>query len=203
MPFQPTPGTVTAITAIIGVLIAKSGLSKWRTEAIGKRKAELAEQALTLFYEIADVFIWARSPGSFKGDGETRTLLPHETTEQRDARNTYFIPLERLTRETELFSRLQSLRYTFLAYFGEEAIGPFKEVRELHTSIASSAAMLITMIDEDGLTASYAGQDSGADLRTALWGDGIRPDQFDQSMKRAIEQIEGICKPVLEAQRSG
>ena len=36
------PSIVTAATAIVGVIIAKAGLEKWRKETIGKRKAELA-----------------------------------------------------------------------------------------------------------------------------------------------------------------
>src|SRR5271166_785048 len=64
-----------------------------------KRKTELAEQGLTAFYEVSRVFVWIRSPASFGGEGTSRPPAPGESATQQERRNTYFIPIERLTRE--------------------------------------------------------------------------------------------------------
>ena len=82
-----------------------------------KRKTELAEQTLTAFYEARDVFNWVRSRGIFGAEGNSRTPAPGETETQQEKRNTYFIPIERLTREKTLFAKIQSLRYAFAAHF--------------------------------------------------------------------------------------
>src|SRR5208282_3081313 len=113
------PSVVTAATAVFGVYIAKAGLNRWRIETVGKRKAELAEQALTAFYEARDVFVWVRSRAGFGGEGSTRTSNDGESKAQLEKRNTYYIPIERLTHDKELFARLHSLRYAFAAHFGE------------------------------------------------------------------------------------
>ncbi len=66
------PSVVTAITAIVGVVIAARGLNKWRAETIGKRKAELAQEVLADFYQARDIIDVARSPGGFGHEGDTR-----------------------------------------------------------------------------------------------------------------------------------
>ena len=191
------PSFVTALTAIVGVCFAKRGLDKWHAETIGKRKAELAEQALMAFYEARDVFVWVRSPGMFGGEGSTRQSISGETERQRSERNTYFIPLERLTREADLFARLQALRYSFAAYFGPKAVPPFQAIRNAQAEISSTVGVLMQMIDEEGSTGQFR-QDNVEPLKATLWGAPQRPDKFDESIAEAVRQIENLCKPVLE-----
>lgn len=100
-----------------------------------KRKTELAEQGLTAFYEARDVFLWVRSPGIFAAEGTSRTPAPEETPTQQENRNTYFIPIERLTREKTLFAKIQTLRYAFAAHFGDSAIEPFNAISGVRTQI--------------------------------------------------------------------
>ncbi len=114
-----------------------------------KCKTELAEQALTAFYEARDAFIWVRSRGIFGAEGSTRTPAPGETATQQEKRNTYFIPIERLTREKTLFVKIQSLRYAFAAEFGESAVEPFKAIWGAHNEIHSAASVLIQITRGD------------------------------------------------------
>jgi hypothetical protein len=55
-----SPGVITAITAVVSAVIALRGLNRWRAEAIGKRKAELAEDVLASFYQLRDIMTFAR-----------------------------------------------------------------------------------------------------------------------------------------------
>ena len=109
-----------------------------------------------------------------------------------------YIPIERLAQRSELFSKLESLRFAFAACFGPAAIAPFQSMRELHGELISTASVLMKMIDAAGLTGGYGGADSGADLRARLWGGMNRPDQFDLRLDEAMTQIETLCRPVLE-----
>ena len=102
----------TAGAACTGAWIAYRGLEKWRAETIGKRKAELAEQALASMYEVRDVFQWARTRVIFPGEGETRSPEEDEPEKIKARRNRYSVPIERLHQDKELFARLQSQRYT-------------------------------------------------------------------------------------------
>jgi hypothetical protein len=116
-----------------------------------KRRVQLAEQALIAFYEARDVFTWVRSRGIFGGEGESRSTSESETDDQRKRRNTYFVPIERLTREKEVFARLQSLRYAFAAHFGSTTGQPFDAISEVHHQITSSASIIIQLtFDGDG-----------------------------------------------------
>jgi hypothetical protein len=48
----------TAIIAAVGVWIAKKNLDRWHVETTGKRKAELAEQALLTFEGFHQLDVW-------------------------------------------------------------------------------------------------------------------------------------------------
>lgn len=195
---KATPSIVTAITAIVGVSVAWAGLHRWRAETLGKRKADLAEQVLTGFLEVKDIFVWVRSPGSFGGEGTSRAPAADETPSQQQQRNTWFIPLERLTREKELFARLQTLQYAFAAHFGKAARAPFRVIREAHDEIFVAARMLIQMTNHAGSTAGYM-NDANASLRHTLWGGPERPDIVDRNVDQAVEDIETLCRPILSA----
>ena len=183
----------TAGAAWFAAIIAYRGLNKWRAETIGKRKAELAEQALVAFYEARDVFVLVRSRGLFGGEGDSRTPTGGESKTQQEKRNTYFIPIERLTRHKEVFARLQTLRYAFAAQFGEAARQPFDALWSVHGEISSSASVLIQMtLDDDR-------QDDRQDalLNKIGWGTGTRPDDMDHKIEKAVQDIEKVCRPVL------
>lgn len=161
-----------------------------------KRKTEIAEQALTAFYEARDVFIWVRSRGVFGGEGNSRTPAPGETGTQQEKRNTYFIPIERLTREKTLFAKIQSLRYAFAAHFGESAIEPFTSIRGVHNEIHSAASVLIQSTRADDFEGTF--ERSAAPLLNSLgWGMAERPDDIDGKIEKAVQDIERLCRPVL------
>jgi hypothetical protein len=191
------PSVVTAITAIYGVGIAKAGLDKWHVETIGKRKAELAEQALTAFYEARDVFVWVRTPAGFNGEGGSRRPADGESETQQEKRNTYFIPIERLTREKQLFARLQSLRYSFAAQFGEAASEPFIAIWSVHNDIHTSASVLIQITPDDDDNSRDFAKSAEPLLNKMGWGPGPRPDDIDRKIEKAIQDIETVCRPVL------
>jgi hypothetical protein len=161
-----------------------------------KRKTELAEQALTAFYEARDVFNWVRSRGIFGAEGSSRTPAPGETATQQEKRNTYFIPIERLTREKTLFAKIQSLRYAFAAQFGESAIEPFTAVSGIHNQIQSAASVLIQITRGDDFQGAF--EQSAPPLLDSLgWGMVERPDDIDRRIERAVQDIEELCRPVL------
>lgn len=181
---------VTGTVAVIGV-------TSWRRQMVGKRKAELAEQVLVDFYEARDVFQWVRSSGFLASEGNSRKATEDEPDQVRLMRNVYFIPLERLNREKELFARLQARRYVFRAYFGDAGTEPFETLAKAHNEISVTAGLLIQIAEYDG--ASKAVSNSRDKLLDDLgWGKRARPDDMDRSIKKAVADIEAICRPMLE-----
>ncbi len=159
-----------------------------------KRKVELAEQALIAFYEARDVFVLVRSRGIFGGEGSSRTPAAGESETQQEKRNTYFIPLERMTREKALFARLQSLRYAFAAHFGEASSEAFTAIWSVHNEIMTSASVLIQITEDNGRALSGRAEPL---LNTLGWGFADRPDDIDRKIDKALLDIGKICRPVL------
>jgi hypothetical protein len=155
-------------------------LNAWRTETIGKRKAELAEQALISFYQAREVLSFVRTPVHLRGGAES----------------TYLIPIQRLDRETELFAKIQTQRYSFAAVFGPKSTQPFDSLQEVHGRMVTAARTLSQMPQETG-TMGYP-NDSTTELKNTLgWGLRKRPDVIDKKIDEAIEAMEAICRPVL------
>lgn len=123
-------------------------------------------------------------------DGESKT--------QQEKRNTYFVPIERLLRDKELFAKLQSLRYAFATHFGEATSEAFKAIWSVHSAISLSASALIQMtLDDDDNDRAFR-KDMEAQLNTIGWGPTARPDDIDRKIEKAIQDIEAVCRPVLD-----
>lgn len=58
-------GLIRNVLVIIASIVAIYGIRAWRREFIGKRKIELAEEVLALFYETRDIIRYIRDPGGF------------------------------------------------------------------------------------------------------------------------------------------
>jgi hypothetical protein len=116
-------------------------------------------------------------------------------------RDLYFIPIERLAREKELFAKIHAQRYEFSAYFGKQNIGPFETLFHIHNSVIVGAQLLITM-------APYVGAADGDEttrqelLNRLGWGTAKRPDDTDKKIDEAVVKIEEICEPILEGRGS-
>jgi hypothetical protein len=169
-----------------------------RRQTVGKRKIELAEQVLASFYEARDLFDWVRSPGAFGGEGDTRPA-EGEQDDVRKRRNTYFVPIERMQKHSELFAKLQSQRYAFMAVFGTNAVAPFEELRKVQVRISVSAQTIIRMIGNRH--AEKRNQALMERCEAEIW-DGTyealgQEDPIKTSIARVISDIEGSCGPVL------
>ncbi len=139
-----------SIATVAGVAIAAYSLDRWQKEVIGKRKAELATQALITFDEVRDVFRAVRSP-NFGGERlpSSRPRKEGETKAQQETRDCFYMAIERLNNERDVFTRLQSLQYTFPAQFGEATRKPFQSIRGVRDDILLAAYVLIDITPED------------------------------------------------------
>lgn len=198
---QMAPLIQAAMVIITGV-VAVCGVTTWRKQMVGKRKAELAEEVLTSFYAAMDAFTWVRSGGAiFNGEGESRKPERAESEAVHLRRNLYFVPIERLTREKEIFAKLRAQRYIFKAYFGEKGTKPFDTLASVHTGIMSSASVLIQSTLPNGEGGVVTGN-IDALLDELGWGKRPRPDPVDRSIDEALQTIESLCKPILEGKRA-
>jgi hypothetical protein len=133
-----TLAIVSACWAII------SGIGAWKREFIGKRKIELAEETLSVFFEIKDAIAFIRNPWSSGDEGATRQKATHETESESQLLNRGYIVFERYESKKEIFVRFNTLKYKFMAVFGSDTEKIFKDTNQSLNSIFISSNMLAT-----------------------------------------------------------
>lgn len=158
-----------------------------------KRRTELAEQILAHFYKARDIFVAARHPAAFGGEGETRPDRDKDNEAVRHHHDAIYAPFERLTKERDFFSEMQARRFRFTAVFGNEAAEAFQVFVRNYNRIGIAVRALIH--DREHLT---------PDMRTKFEGMiGWTMDENDPvqlELDQAVNTIEGTCRPVLQVQ---
>jgi hypothetical protein len=126
---------IQAIAVIIASVVAICGVSAWKREFVGRRRIELIEEVLALFYEAKSAIAFIRCRAQFEGEGSTRKAKEDETSEQKRWSNLAYITIERCLKREDLFNRLSALRFRFMAYFGRELEKPFLDINKVITEI--------------------------------------------------------------------
>ena len=124
------------ISVIIGALTLISGIRAWKREYIGKRKIELAEDTLMLFYQARDAIRDIRNPFGRVGEGNSRQKADNETDSETKLLDRAYVIFERYQKHEDIFNNLQSTRYRFMARFGRENEAPFIELNKILNEIS-------------------------------------------------------------------
>jgi len=197
------------IISALGVLIAAvtfwAGVSAWKREFVGKRRIELAETVLALFYEAEDAIREIRNPFSYVGEGSTRKRSDGEREEESKLLDQAFVVFERYQRHEKLFSQLKSMRYQCMAAFGAKASKPFDEVSDVVRRIFASARSLgthywprqgrVQMTEEEfekHLNAMHKHE-------AVFWFVGNEEDEISPRVKEAVESMEAITQEAVSA----
>ncbi len=92
----------------IASIVAIYGISAWRVEFIGKRRIELAEDVLALFYQAKDAIEAMRSSFGYVGEGTTRQPRSDEKPEHKESLDQAYVLIERYNKYADVFSRLHA-----------------------------------------------------------------------------------------------
>jgi len=196
--------TVDEVTSIIQAFAVAAvavpafrGLNSWRVQLLGKKKIELAEEALVLAYELQTGIEFARHAASFTGEGEERPNREQEPEGRRSLNDSYYSRISRLADNDEHFARLRTLRMLFRAYFGDEAQEAFKTFITTRNQISIAVGMLINRTDQPGYP-----QNLIDNYQNVIWDHSTdeAPDELSQTINDAVAEIERVCKPVLTKQ---
>lgn len=194
---------LSALSIIVASLVAIYSINAWRREFQGKRKIELAEEVLALFYEARDAIGAIRNPFGFQGEGSTRKPEDNETPEQKNARDRAYSVYERFQKHKEIFSKLHSMRYQLMARFGKESGKPFDDIRKIVIEITVSADMLAELWcersyseEKERLVASEIKEHT-----SIIWHSGTK-DAIVPRVEQIITDIENICRPIILEQAS-
>jgi hypothetical protein len=197
-----------SMSVILACLTIILGVDAWRREFIGKRKIELAEDALTRFYEARDAIARIRSPFSTTAEGSERKKSSGELPEQSELLDRAYVVFARYEKEQELFNHLYVLRYQVMARIAVSAAQPFDELRKIVNDIFRSAnilgrhywprlgrVMMTEVVFQIHLEEMHRHE--------AVFWAGIDDDQTAARVEKVISDIESICRPVLEERTVG
>lgn len=191
------------ISVIIGALTVISGIRAWKREYIGKRKIELAEDTLMLFYQARDAIREIRNPFGRIGEGSSRQKAVNETASETKLLNRAYVVYERYQKKEEIFNKLQAIRYRFMARFGREHEAPFIELNKILNDIFISAQMLGTHYwQRQGRVKMEADEfekhlEEMHEQESVFWFQGEKLDKIGPRVETVIKQIENITKGPL------
>jgi hypothetical protein len=195
-----------SLATIIAAIVAVIGISAWKREHIGKRKAELAEEILILFYQAEDAIGHVRSPVSWAGEGD-RGSTSVETSQEKELRDRANVVFVRLRQHTDLFSKMRASKYRLMALFGREAAKPFDDFDIVLRRIKVAARMLSHIWLRQGRPmpqAEFQKHLAEMEQYEKIFWEMSEPDEIREELARIIIAIEATCKPaILRNQLSG
>lgn len=195
---------IQSASLILASVFAICGINAWRREYVGKRRIELAEEVLALFYQARDAVDAIRSPFGFGGEGSSRKPGPDELPAHKEALDQAYVLVERYSNYTELFARLHALRYRFMAQLGSEAAAPFIELNRIVQELILSAhekARLSTLPESAFRTqnAKEKHYKRLLEVDSVYYGTSSEYDPIAPRVRKAVADIEKTCRPIIES----
>jgi len=195
-----------SISLIIAAGAVIIGVNAWRREYVGKRRLELAEEVLALFYEARDAIRFMRNPFGYGGEGSTRTAAPTESPEEKQINDKAYVVFERYNKRQDLFNKLHSMRYQYMARFGKDAAKPFEDLNKIVNEIFISAQMLTHYWMEQGRRQWNSKSEFQKHLdemhkhEAVFWEMAPDKDQITPRVDAVISDIEAQSLKVIEKQ---
>jgi hypothetical protein len=197
-----------SISVIMAAIAVVLGIGAWHREFVGKREIELAEDVLTAFYEAKDAIRRIRNPFSYGGEGKTRVSRPNESAEEKASLDRAYVAFERFEKESELFNKIHSMRYRFMARFKVNDRMPFDDMRKIVDRIFSSAQMLGGVywnereyyLQDD--VAKKEMRQKAKEHEQVFW-EHDENDEVNVAVKQIVSNIESICCPIIQRKYAG
>lgn len=194
-----------SLSIIIASGVAIYGINSWRRETKWKRKYELAEETLSLFYEVQDALSIIRSPFGNVNEGKTRKRLENEREEDSEILDQAYTVIERFEKNKEPFFKLRAIKYRFITLFGKESEQHFNDVIKLTNKIMTVSGFLGRRYWKDQGRKKFTDAQFDEHLKKMHEYEGIIWEDYDENgdeikkeFERIISEIEKICNSVLK-----
>jgi hypothetical protein len=196
--------SIQAIAAIVVAVVAIWGVNAWRREHVGRRRAELAEETLALFYEAEQAIRSIRSPFGHADEGKSRKRGKDESEEEAKILDDAYVIIERYNANSKLFSRIRAQRFRFMALFGKTKAKPFEDLREIINDFYTSSYAYVlagrhllsgVRVDRNKIASDIL------EAETVFW-DGLskglnKPDPINPRLEELIQLIENTCRDAI------
>ncbi len=194
-----------SLSVIVASGVAIYGINSWRREAKWKRKYELAEEALSLFYEVQDAISIIRSPFGYTGEGKTRKRNENEREEDSEILDQAYVVIERFEKNKEPFYKLRALKYRFITLFGKDSEQYFNDVVKLTNRIMTVSGFLGRRYWKDQGSRKFTDEEFERHLKkmeeyeAIIWEDyGDNGDEIKEKLEQIIKGMERVCNSVLK-----
>jgi hypothetical protein len=189
--------------AVIGLAtwVAWRGIRDWREERLDARQGEVAEQALILAYQAPEVFARIRSPGGFSGEGSSRQPEPNESPEEKQERDSAFVPIERIRNEDRFFEQVVEIRPRVDALFGKGQAEPFNEFLKMRWEIIGAVHVLSRLRQRTHFRTQEQEEnhfDKTGEREKVIWS-FPGEDPIEERLASAVISIESFAGSVLES----
>jgi argonaute-like protein implicated in RNA metabolism and viral defense len=189
------------VSAVVALWVAIYGIDSWRREHRGKRQVELAEDVLALFYEARDAIMYMRHPFVRSSEVEDIKQTEDESEQQWEARKNASVVFKRYNDRQELFSRIHSLRYRFMAQIGHREAEPFDELRKIVNEILFAARSLARLWPKNYFSTDQQREEHYARIEKyeAVFWEGLESeDQISKRLAKTVVDMERYCRDVIE-----
>ncbi len=174
----------TAVAACTAAVIGWRGLEKWRSETLGKRRAEVAEGTLAGVYEMEEILRSARGPFVAAHEMAKKEGIPDEI-----ATDANFAPEARLLKHQEFFARFRSQKHVFAAVFGRKAAEALDGLWQRRLEINWAVDDLLRQKDRA----------LPEQRKIAFRPPRSEDDAFGKRISEHVSNIEETCRPAIEA----
>jgi len=193
--------TLQSISVIAASLAALWGIGAWRREYHGRRRIELAEEVLELFYRAKDAICHIRRPYGLPGEGSSQQPEKNGTESGGQTPDpTSAIVVERYDGHMEVFNRLHALRYRFMALEGKDKVRPFADLTKVANQILLNAGLRATLLRQGFPRQPDHAESYRKHLEEAesvIW-QRDEDDPIAKEVDRIVEDAESICRPIIE-----
>ena len=187
--------------AVIAAGLAVLGIRSWGAEHIGKRRVELAESTLALFYEARDTMSAIRSPMGDTSESAEATRNDGESDAAFEARKMAYPTIKRFNDRHELFSQIHSTRYRFMALFGNAEAKPFEDLRMIVVDVQMASRRLAHLWNFSRRMSAEREEKQWEDVKkheAVIWDSCSGDDPIRTRLDEVISDIEAQCRPIVE-----
>ncbi|QMU56607.1 MAG: hypothetical protein GKS04_05685 [Candidatus Mycalebacterium zealandia] len=191
-----------AISQISLAVVAFIGINSWRHEYKEKRQIEIAEETLELFYKVVDVLQSIRNPTVYLDEIKDIERKKEENEKQYKARQKAQVLFDRYDEQIEVFNKIHSLRYRFMAKIGKNKAKPFADLRRIVHKITTSAIILKDLWGLERKPEDKTHWKFVRENENIFWDDRDSNNPTNLEIERIVSEIETTCEKIISGKNN-
>lgn len=186
------------MVSALGLLVTLFlGLVGWRLQLIGKRRTEVAEEALVVLSQAVDALDAIRNPWSSTGEHEAVRREAGKAGNEQLVGDGYHVVLWRIRQPHERLFGLRRVQLLCRYHFRRVADEAFEEFQRAVRRVRASAATL-AMAEQPGEEFTPEDLQLRRQWRRDIWK-SMAPDEITDSIAAAQQRLEAVLAPHLRA----